>query len=80
MSNMVTFGKDIDPVHLDDVAKALHDHEGENWTWPEHDDDDGYRGNGYVRITPTDVRLRYRDRAATAIYASEAFLSRTVKA
>lgn len=76
MSNAFTFGKNIDPDRLNAVAKALHDHEGEDWTWPEHKDDDGYRGGAYVRITPTDVRLRYRDRAAAAIYASDGFRSR----
>lgn len=58
-----------DALAREAVAKALHDHEGEDWTWPEHDDDDGYRGGGYVRVTPIDMRLRYRDRADVAIGA-----------
>ncbi|MET3481604.1 hypothetical protein [Methylobacterium sp. 1973] len=48
------------------MAEHLHE-EGDHdrqWVWPEHADDDGYRGNGgYVTITPTDVQCRLREMA-----------------
>lgn len=31
--------------------------------WPEHVNDDGYRGGGYVRLQPTNVRIRARENA-----------------
>ena len=62
----------MDKVKIECVAKALHDHEGEPWTWPEHADDDGYRGDrSYARITPIDVQMRYRDRAKVALAAAD---------
>ncbi|MCO5157521.1 MAG: hypothetical protein M9945_12375 [Aquamicrobium sp.] len=33
-------------------------------SWPEHEKDDGYRGNGYVRLQPSDVQARARENAA----------------
>jgi len=48
------------------LAKFLHDeiHDGPvTWTWPEHEGDDGYRGSGWVHITPQDVQERNRDEA-----------------
>ena len=32
-------------------------------SWPEHEKDDGYRGNGYVRLQPSDVQARARENA-----------------
>jgi hypothetical protein len=33
------------------------------WYWPEHADDDGYRGDkAWVRLAPKDIQERYRDR------------------
>lgn len=44
-----------------DQAEGLR---SEQWVWPEHKDDDGYRGDGgYVHIAPTDIQIRYRERA-----------------
>ncbi len=58
---------------VEDIARKLFDHDiqtgfqGEalwDWTWPEHKNDDGYRGDGgYVKIAPRDIQERYRDRA-----------------
>ena len=60
-----------DAVLIERIAQALHDHDDEPWTWPEHADDDGFRGTrSYARITPLDVQMRYRDRAFVALMAS----------
>lgn len=48
-----------------DQAEGLR---SEQWVWPEHKDDDGYRGDGgYVHIAPTDIQIRYRERANAII-------------
>lgn len=33
-------------------------------SWPEHKNDDGYRGKGYVRLQPSDVQARARENAS----------------
>jgi hypothetical protein len=44
------------------------------YSWPEHQNDDGYRGDGYyVKLQPSDVQARARENASRII----AFLSRS---
>lgn len=35
----------------------------DGFTWPEHADDDGYRGGGYVQIAPSDIQALRREAA-----------------
>ena len=50
---------------LEELAKHLHDLEhGYDYTWPDHEGDDGYRGtSGYVRITPPSIQCLCRESA-----------------
>lgn len=66
------------PAVLERVARSLfeydktHGLEHDGWTWPEHEGDDGYRGNGaYLTIIPRDIAERYRDRAKVVNYAMQ---------
>lgn len=53
-----------------DAASLRGDFGMNAWTWPEHADDDGYRGDGgWVRIVPSDWQARFRTDAKAGVKA-----------
>jgi len=51
---------------IEKLAQFLHDEGGfgdamTGRTWPEHDGDTGQRGDGWVKIVPSDVVAKFRD-------------------
>ena len=58
-------------VTVDELARHLFetdDPEAEELSWPEHDDDDGERGDGgWVKLLPALSAEEYRDRARTLL-------------
>ena len=59
------------------LAQFLHDEGGfgdamTDRTWPEHDGDTGQRGEGWVKIVPSDVAAHFRDVARRWLLSSTA--------
>jgi len=69
------FGPNKPPNEVERLAQFLHDEGGfgdamTDRTWPEHDGDTGQRGEGWVKIVPSDVAAHFRDVARRWLLSS----------